>query len=215
MSSIGLAACIRTRTGPAPRGRPWRARCARAPPSRRRSPHRATRRHLPTSQAGRRSRAQCRGAAIGDQVRDRADLRPVKLREGYQIGQARHRSVVVHHLADHARRISGRPAARCPPRPLYGPRGPARRRRGRAAGRCDPAWRCRCDRDSGSIATATVQGAVMGRDAGHHPLARLDGRGERGLVARRVRRGHQRQAQRVEPLAGQRPDSQAAGRAWP
>ena len=38
-------------------------------------------------------------------------------------------------------------------------------------------------------------GPVVGGNAGGHPLARLDGDGERGAVARLVVAGHRRQAQ--------------------
>ena len=44
-------------------------------------------------------------AAMGDQVGDGAELQAVALREGDEIGQPRHRAVIVHDLADHARRV--------------------------------------------------------------------------------------------------------------
>ena len=47
-------------------------------------------------------------AAIGDEVGDGADLETVKLRELHEVGQPRHRAVVVHDLADHAGRIEPR-----------------------------------------------------------------------------------------------------------
>ena len=40
-----------------------------------------------------------------DQIGDREDAQTVLLREADEIGHARHRSVVVHDLADHARRV--------------------------------------------------------------------------------------------------------------
>ncbi len=40
-------------------------------------------------------------AAVMDQVGDRADLETVRLREQHEIGQARHRAVFLHDLADH------------------------------------------------------------------------------------------------------------------
>ena len=43
-------------------------------------------------------------AAMVDQIGDGADLEPVRLREHDEIGQARHRAVVLHDLADHRRR---------------------------------------------------------------------------------------------------------------
>ena len=44
-------------------------------------------------------------AAVGDQVGDRADLEPVPLGEGDELGQPGHGAVVVHDLADHARGV--------------------------------------------------------------------------------------------------------------
>src|SRR5262249_14863167 len=44
-------------------------------------------------------------AAIGNQVGDRADLQAVTLGKGNQIVTPRHRAVIVHYFADHARRI--------------------------------------------------------------------------------------------------------------
>ena len=46
--------------------------------------------------------------AMLDQVRDRDDLQIVFAREPHQIGKPRHRAVVVHGLAEHARRIQAR-----------------------------------------------------------------------------------------------------------
>src|SRR3546814_14967110 len=43
--------------------------------------------------------------AIGDQVGDRPDLEPVAPREGDEVVEPRHRAVVVHDLADHARGV--------------------------------------------------------------------------------------------------------------
>src|SRR3546814_18254391 len=43
--------------------------------------------------------------AIGDQVGDGRDLEAVKLRHLHQVGQERHRAVLIHDLADHAGRI--------------------------------------------------------------------------------------------------------------
>ena len=52
--------------------------------------------------------------------------------------------------------------------------------------------------------------AVGGGDAGGDALARLDRDGERGLVPRAVVRAHQRQAELLDALAGQRQADQAA-----
>src|SRR4029077_15984728 len=66
----------------------------------------------------------------------------------------------------------------------------------------------------GSHDVAAILGGIDGsrdgarpvgcRDAGGHALARLDGDGEGGSVAGLVARRHQRQAQLMDPLAGQR-----------
>src|SRR3546814_17598657 len=48
--------------------------------------------------------------AIGDQVGDRPDLQPVAPREGDEVVEPRHRAVVVHDLADHARGVEPRAA---------------------------------------------------------------------------------------------------------
>ena len=88
-------------------------------------------------------------AAVGDEVGDGADLQPVALGDGDEVGQPRHGAVLVHDLADHARGVqpgeprdvdrrlgvagadedaavagaqAGRrgPASRCPARPSAG-----------------------------------------------------------------------------------------------
>src|SRR3546814_14742540 len=46
--------------------------------------------------------------AIGDQVGDRPDLQPVAPRQGDDVVEPRHRSVVVHDLATHARGVEPR-----------------------------------------------------------------------------------------------------------
>src|SRR3546814_14371237 len=48
--------------------------------------------------------------AIGDQVGDRPDLQPVAPREGDEVVEPRHRAVVGHDLADHARGVEPRAA---------------------------------------------------------------------------------------------------------
>ena len=125
-------------------------------------------------------------AAVGDQVRDRADLQPVPLGEGDEVGQPRHAAVVVHHLADHARGVEageprdvdrrlGMAGAHQHAAVAGAQREDVARRRDvlRAGARVDG------DRDGA--------GAVMRRDAGGDALARLDRDGEGGLVPRRVR----------------------------
>ena len=46
--------------------------------------------------------------AVTDELLDRDDLEPFALRKFEKLRKARHRSVVVHYLADHARRVKPR-----------------------------------------------------------------------------------------------------------
>ena len=141
-------------------------------------------------------------AAVGDQVGDGADLQPVALGDGDEVGQARHRAVLVHDLADHARGVEpgepgdvdgrlGMPGAHQDAAVAGAQREDVARRRDVLR------TRARVDRHRDGA------GAVVGGDAGRDALARLDRHGEGGLVARRVRGRHQRQPERVEPFAGE------------
>ena len=148
-------------------------------------------------------------AAVGDEVGDRADLDAVALGEGDEVGEAGHRPVLVHDLADHAGGVEAGEAGDVDRR--LGMAGAdqhaavAGAQREDVAGRGDVLRpRARVDGDGDGA------GAVVGGDAGGHALARLDRDGEGGLVARGVGLRHQRQAERVEPLAGQREADQAA-----
>ena len=53
--------------------------------------------------------------------------------------------------------------------------------------------------------------AIGSRNSGGHTLPGLDGHGERRLMAGAVLLAHERQAQSVDPLLGQREADQAAG----
>ena len=47
---------------------------------------------------------------VGDEIGNRANLQSVQLRELDEVGQARHRAIIIHHLADHAgRNKAGKP----------------------------------------------------------------------------------------------------------
>ena len=148
-------------------------------------------------------------AAVGDEIADRADLKPVQLREADEVGQARHGAIFLHDLADHARRVEPGKA-----RDIDRGLGMARAHQHTAIARTQREHMP--GRRDILRALARVDGhrhragAVMGGNAGGHALARLDRHGEGGLVARRVMRGHQRQAERVDPLAGHRQADQAA-----
>ena len=100
-------------------------------------------------------------------------FRPCRWAKATEVRQPRHGAVVVHDLADHARRVEARPAARC--RPRLGMAGAdqhaavPRHQREDMAGRDDVvAALGRIDADGDGV------GAVVGRDAGGDALARLD-----------------------------------------
>ena len=147
-------------------------------------------------------------AAIGDEVGNGADLQLVLAGEFHQFGQPRHGAVVIHDLADHARRVQARKAADIG-RGL-GMTGAdqdaavARAQREDMARRCDvlrPAFRVDGNGDG--------QRPVLRGNAGRHAFARLDRDGKGGFVARGTGHRHHRQAQRVDPFARQRQADQA------
>ena len=124
--------------------------------------------------------------AVLDQVLDGDHLDPVLLAVGNQVGNARHRPVLAHDLADHSRRIeTGEPGE------VDGGLGLARTLEHSAApgakredvARLDEVVRppARVDRN------LDRPGAVGRRDAGRDPLARLDRDRERGPERRLVR----------------------------
>ncbi len=144
-----------------------------------------------------------------DQVGDGAELQRVPLREGDEIGQPRHRAVIVHDLADHTRRVEPGEAREIDRRlgvPGAHQRAALAREQRKHVPRRDDVLAAgfRIDRDRDGAR------AVMRGDAGRHPLARLDRDGERRLVPRAVRLAHQRQAELLDPLAGEREADQPA-----
>ena len=143
---------------------------------------------------------------VGDEILDGADLEAVPLREGDEVGHARHGAVVVHDLADDRRRIEP---------------GEARQidRRFRMAGADQHAALARDERehvpgrdDVGGALRRVDRGrdgarAIGGRDAGRDALARLDRLREGGAVARAVASDH-----RFELELGRRGRRSASGR---
>ena len=108
-----------------------------------------------------------------------ADLQPVALGEGDQVGQPRHGAVVVHDLADHARGVEPGEAREIDRR--LGVAGAHQHaavlgdQRKHVAGRHDVAIVLgRIDGDRDGV------GAVMRGDAGRDPFPRLDRHGEGG-----------------------------------
>ncbi len=97
--------------------------------------------------------------------------RPCCFAKRVRPGQAGHRAVVVHDLAEHADRRAARPGARGPRAPRCGRRGAARRRARRAAGRRGRGARGRPAVAVGSASSRMVSGAVGRRDAGGHAAA--------------------------------------------
>ena len=148
-------------------------------------------------------------AAVLDQVGDRDELDPVLPAERDQIGDACHRSVVLHHLADHPGGDQTRE-----PREIDGGLGVADALEHAAAARpqredvagLDEVTRAlrRVDRDLHGVR------AVVRGDSGGDPLARLDRDGERGPVGRFVVLGHHPQPELVAALLGQAEADEAA-----
>ena len=127
-----------------------------------------------------------------------------------QLRQPRHRAVLVHDLAEHARRIQARRACRDRPSPPSGRRGPARRPRARAAGRCGRACTRSFGRVFGSMSDLHRAGAVRGRDAGRHAVARLDATVNGVPKCESLWLDHHRDVQLLEALARHRHADQAA-----
>ena len=122
-------------------------------------------------------------AAIGDQIADRADLQPVQLRKGDQIGQTRHFAVFFHDLADHARRVQPRQTADIDSG--LGMAGTDKHTAIARAQREHMAWRGDIGRPLGGV-NRDRDGArtVGGRNAGADAFAGLDADGERCFMAR-------------------------------
>ena len=147
--------------------------------------------------------------AVLDQVGDRDHLQPVPLAVRDEIGHARHRPVVVHHLADdtgrsqtgEARQVDGR----------LGLADPLEHAAGLGAQREDvtrlheiAVRRVGVDRDLDRPA------AVGGGDPGRDTLARLDRHGEGGAERRLVVVGHRAQAEVIGALLGEAEAHEAA-----
>jgi len=148
-------------------------------------------------------------AAIGDQVGDRADLQPVVRGEAEQVGQARHRAVVVNDFADHGGRRE------------TGQRGQIAASF-RVAGAHEHAARLGHDREHVArlhdlLGTRVVRDrgrdrmrAVGCRDPGRHAFGGFDADRERGAVLRAVAVRHQRQLQLLAAFLRQRQTNEAA-----
>jgi hypothetical protein len=146
---------------------------------------------------------------VGDQILHRAELEPVLRTELDEIGDAGHRAVVLHDLADHAcRREAGKTGevdrALGLARALERPTGTGAQ--GEDVARLHDVAR----------AHAGVGGhldrpcAVARRDAGLDALSRLDRDGERRLVGRLVVRDHEPEPQLVAALGRERQADQPA-----
>ena len=148
-------------------------------------------------------------APVMDQVGDRADLQPVMRGKRLQLGQPRHRAVVVHHLADHRR---GREARER--REIAAGLGVPRTHEHAAGARGDRehvAGLHQIVRASAGPHRGTDRVCAIGRrNAGRHAVGRLDADGERGAERRAVVIGHRRQLQLLAALGGQREADQPA-----
>ena len=125
-------------------------------------------------------------APVLDQVGDGDQLQPVPLAVRDQVGDARHRPVLVHDLADDARRDQPREAREVDRR--LGLAGAQQHAAVTRAQREDMAGldEIVAAVDCGSIATWIVRDAIRRRDARRHALARLDRDRERRAVRRLV-----------------------------
>ena len=146
---------------------------------------------------------------IGDQVGDRDHLQVVLRAVVDQVGHARHRPVLVHHLADH------------PGRDQAGEPGEVDRRLGLTGALQDAAVLRLQREDVARLDQVPRLGVridrhldrprpVGGRDPGGDALASLDGDREGGLERRLVLGGHQVEAELLAALVGQREADQAA-----
>ena len=127
-------------------------------------------------------------------------LQPVALAVRDQVGDTRHRPVVVHDLADDAGRRRGPRGARGRPRPRSAPSAGGRRRCAPGAGRRAPAGRGRAALEAGVDRDLDRAGAVVRRDPGRDAFAGLDRDRERGAERRLVLVRHLAQAELVAAL---------------
>ena len=147
-------------------------------------------------------------AAIGNKIGNRRDLETMELCELHEIGKARHRTVVVHDLADDTSGIKPRKTRYVD-------------RRFRMPGAHQHATVSRDEREHMSRRhdiRRALRGidrhrhrmrAVMCRDARRDTLARLDRHGEGCLMTRLVRRRHELQVELLRAFARQRETNQA------
>ena len=148
-------------------------------------------------------------AAVLDQVGDGDELQPVLLAVRDQVAHARHRPVVVHHLADDAGRVQAR-------EPGEVDRGLGLAAAPQHAARACPQREDVAGLDEVAGALARVDRdldrarAVLRGDAGRDPLARLDRDREGGAEGRLVALGHRLQPQLVAALLGQAEADQPA-----
>ena len=151
-------------------------------------------------------------APVLDQIGDRDHLELVVLAVRHEVGDAGHRAVVLHDLADDARRIQ--PGE---PREVDGGLG--------LAGALEHAAAARAEREdvTGLHEVRRLRGrvdrhldrpgAVLRGDPGGDALARLDRDREGGPERRLVLVGHLAQAELVAALLGQAEADEARGRA--
>jgi len=146
---------------------------------------------------------------VGDQLGDSDHLQPMLLAVWDQVRNARHRAVVVHHLADHPGRGEAGEAGQVDARlgvagalehaAVFGPQ------REHVTGNDDvPRSGAGIDRDLDRV------GAVVGGDARADPAGGLDRHRERSLQRRLVLRRHQVEAEPLAAFRGQRQADQPA-----
>src|SRR5262245_7738125 len=148
-------------------------------------------------------------AAVLDELRDGDQAQAVALAELHEVGDAGHRPVVVHDLADDARGRQPREAGEIDgglrlPDALEHAAGPGPQREDVSRLYQVARLRTRVDRDLDRVR------AVGGRDPGGHALARLDRHREGGAERRLVVVRHRAQGELVGALLGQRQADQPA-----
>ena len=147
--------------------------------------------------------------AVLDEIADRDHLQRVAPGQVGELSQPGHPTALVEHLADDAGRVAA------------GQPGEVHRRLGVAGAAEHAAFLGPQRKDVaghgqvvgphvGIDERADRHGAVIGRRAGGHPAARIDGDGEGGAHRRGVLGDHHAQLELVEPLAGHRHADQAA-----
>ena len=133
-------------------------------------------------------------AAVLDQTRNAADLEPVFSRELLQVGQARHRAVVFHDLADHRRRCTtrhGREIATGLGMPGAHQHAAVHRLQREDMARLHQVVGPRAPCHGGLHRAC----AVGRRDAGGHAFSGLDRHGKRGSELGAIAHRHRRQLQ--------------------